>query len=78
MTFEPLLSLAAQATDFSTSTQGHGAMRAQPLDFAITAIGVVVVLLVIGYAARYFVRPRETGSQHIKRRILEEESGEAI
>ncbi|HEX7005009.1 MAG TPA: hypothetical protein VF168_12560 [Trueperaceae bacterium] len=68
-----LLMLAAQAADFSTSTQGHGAPTAKPLDFAITSLGTLVVLLVVVYALKFFVTPRERSSEHIKRRILREE-----
>lgn len=69
-----ILGLALQAADFSTSTQGHGATSAKPVDFAITVVGAVIVLLVIVYAAMFFLRPRETGSEHIKRRILRDEA----
>ena len=69
-----IFGLALQTADFSTSTQGHGAMSAEPVDFAITLVGAAIVLLVIVYAAMFFLRPRETGSEHIKRRILRDEA----
>ena len=68
-----LLTLALQAADFSTSAEGHSAMAAEPLDYLITFLGAIIVLVVITSALNYFLRPREGDSQHIKRRILREE-----
>lgn len=63
---------AAQAADFVTSSEGHSHQPAGWLDYAISGLGAVIVAVVIFYTVKYFVRPRETESDHIKRKILEE------
>lgn len=63
---------ASPAASFSTITEGHDHL--QPggwVDYAITGAGAVIVLVVIYYAVRWFVRPKETEAAHIKRKILE-------
>lgn len=65
--------LAAKTADFATTTEGHHHLSpAGWLDYAITGVGVVIVAYVIYVAIDRTFRPRETASDHIKRRILEE------
>lgn len=67
-----VVALALQAADFATSTEGHHHQPGGWVDYAISGVGAVVVVIVIYNAVRYFVRPRETEPDHIKRKILEE------
>lgn len=67
-----VVSLTAQAADFATSSEGHSHQPGGWLDYAISGVGAVIVAIVIFYAVRYFVDPRETESNHIKRMVLEE------
>ena len=64
--------LAVAASDFATATEGHHLPPTGWLDYAITAVGVVIVEYVIYAAVAHTLRPRESAPDHIKRRILEE------
>ena len=45
-----------------------------PLDYAISVVGIALVLWVVYFAVDRFVHPRETAADHIKRKVLEERS----
>ena len=64
--------LASQAADFATSTAGHDHLPGGWVDYVISGVGAVIVVIVIFNAIRYFVRPRENEPDHIKRKILQE------
>lgn len=64
--------LLAQAADFATSPEGHQHQPGGWLDYIISGVGAVIVVIVIYSAVRYFVRPQETEPDHIKRKVLEE------
>lgn len=69
----PLLSVALLATAFATSPHAHKAAPSGPLDVVLSALGVVIVVLVIIYAIKFFVRPKEQSHEHIKHRVLQDE-----
>jgi hypothetical protein len=65
---------AQSALEFSQSTPHH-AMAPEthgPLDVTLVALGVVVVIVTTSYSLLYLIRPGETNTDHIKRRILED------
>lgn len=65
-------STAATASSFSTTTEGHDHLQPGGLvDYVISGVGVVILLVVIYFAVLWFVRPREPEADHIKRKILE-------
>jgi len=66
------LSFAAQATSFATSTEVHNHQPGGWLDYTISAVGAVIVAVVIFFTIKWFLHPRETEHDHIKRKILEE------
>ncbi len=68
------LALAARAAGFSTSAEGHHMGPGGPLDYAISVVGIALVLWVVYFAVDRFVHPRETAADHIKRKVLEERS----
>ncbi len=69
-----ILTLAnAKNSEFFTMVEGHhNTEPAGFLDVLIAVIGGITVVLVTFYTIKYFVRPRETEADHIKRRILED------
>ena len=73
----PPLTVAQQivgsAREFSQATMSHAmASEHGPLDIALVALGVVVVIGTTIYSFLYLIRPGETGEDHIKRRILQD------
>ena len=64
--------LANQAAEFMMSSEGHHATPSGSGEYLITAVGTIIVLVVIYATIDYFVRPREKDDGHIKRRILED------
>jgi hypothetical protein len=53
-----------------------GASHASLLELAFVFAAAVVLVWALGLALRYTVRPRETDSGHIKRRILDDDTAE--
>ena len=66
------VTLAAQAAGFSATAEGHHAQPGGALDYAISAVGIAIVLWVIYVAVARFLHPRETAADHIKRKVIEE------
>lgn len=58
---------------FATMNSHDHAAPTSPAEYAIAAFGSVIVLLIVIFTIKYFVRPREESEEHIKRRILREE-----
>jgi hypothetical protein len=62
------------AEAFSRSMERHHMdMTRGPLDTLLVWGAVLVVLATTIYTVRFFVRPGETGEDHIKRRVLRED-----
>ncbi len=62
------------AEAFSRSMERHHMdMTHGPLDSVLVWIAILVVLATTIYTVRFFVRPGETGEDHIKRRVLRED-----
>ena len=55
-------------------SHGGGDYRPGPGDCLIVVLSVIVVAVATYLAIRYLLWPGETGAEHIKRRILREES----
>lgn len=67
------LMLANANGEFFTMVEGHhNTEPAGFLDVLIAVIGGIIVVLVTFYTIKYFLQPRETEADHIKRRVLEE------
>lgn len=66
-----LVGIAQSARDFSSSTARHAVATSHTtFEVLLVVLGVIVVVVTTVYTLLYFVRPRETGPDHIKRRIL--------
>jgi hypothetical protein len=65
--------IAGSAREFSQATMSH-AMSSEhgPLDIALVALGVVVVIVTTIYSLLLLIRPGERDEAHIKRRILDD------
>jgi hypothetical protein len=64
------------ASEFSRSIDRHGHATASShsaQEIGLVVLGVIVLVLTTVYTVRYFVRPGETGANHIKRRILDDD-----
>jgi hypothetical protein len=62
------------AESFSRSMERHHMdMTRGPLDTLVVWAAVLVVVATTIYTVRFFVRPGETGEDHIKRRVLRED-----
>jgi hypothetical protein len=62
------------AEAFSRSMERHHMdMSRGPRDTVLVWAAVLVVVATTIYTVRFFVRPGETGADHIKRRILRED-----
>lgn len=59
------------AADFAASADGHHGGAQGPLDLVLIAVMISVVWLVVIRCVIYFLRPGETSTHHIKRRVLE-------
>ena len=53
-----------------------GASHASVLEWVLVFVAAVVLVWTLGLAIRYTVRPEETDREHIKHRILSDESAE--
>lgn len=61
--------------EFFTMVEGHH--NTEPANFGdllIAGIGGVITIIVLYFTIRYFVRPAEKDEDHIKRRILEDDT----
>lgn len=59
------------ARDFAVQTADHHASAPEgAAEVVIVVAGVIITALVAFYTLKYFFRPGETSSGHIKRRIL--------
>ncbi|MDZ7692014.1 MAG: hypothetical protein U5K69_12940 [Balneolaceae bacterium] len=73
--FSVLLSLILQANDFSTSSQGREyAPPDGPLYYIVLVVSALIVIGVVYYTVKWFIWPGEQSEDHIKRKILEDES----
>jgi hypothetical protein len=70
-----VLAVAGETAEaFSRSMERHHMdMTHGPLDSVLVWGAVLVVLATTIYTVRFFVRPGETGEDHIKRRVLRED-----
>lgn len=70
-----ILTLLQQATDFSRSSEGRPyAPPDGPLYYLVLIVSCLIVLAVFIYAVKWFIWPEEQSENHIKRKILEDES----
>ena len=71
----PLVIGLQTASEFSQSMERHHAMTStrSVQELVVVILSVIVVVATTAYTVRYFVRPGETGANHIKRRILDDE-----
>ena len=73
--FTILLFLIQQANEFSTSSEGREyAPPDGPLYYLVLIISSLIVIGVVYYTIKWFVWPGEKSEDHIKRRILEDQS----
>lgn len=70
-----LLILLQQASEFSTSSEGRAYSPPDgPLYYLVLIGSSIIVLVVFVLAVKWFIWPGEQSEDHIKRRILEDES----
>lgn len=70
-----LVTLLQQAGEFSTSSEGRPyAPPEGPLYYLVLAASSLIVLGVVIFTVKWFIWPGEQSDDHIKRKILEEES----
>lgn len=70
----PLIVGLQTASEFSQSMHRHAVASSHSAqEIVLVALGTIVVAVTTGYTLRYFVRPGETGANHIKRRILDDD-----
>lgn len=70
-----LVTFMQQAGDFSTSSEGRPyAPPDGPLYYLVLIASSLVVLGVVIFTVKWFIWPGEQSEDHIKRKILEEES----
>ncbi len=69
-----IVTLQQQANDFSSRGAEHHTSSSGPLEVVLVVTGVVITALVAFYTIKWFVKPGERGDDHIKRRILQDES----
>lgn len=73
--FTKLLFLIQQSNDFSTSSEGREyAPPDGPLYYLVLIISSLIVIGVVYYTIKWFIWPGEQSEDHIKRKILEDQS----
>lgn len=73
--FTVLLTLIQQANEFSTSSKGREyAPPDGPLYYLVLIVSSLIVLGVVYYTIKWFIWPEEQSEDHIKRKILNDES----
>ncbi|NGP88727.1 hypothetical protein G3569_10195 [Aliifodinibius halophilus] len=70
-----LFTLIQQVSEFSTSSEGREYAPPDSLLYYLVLIGSsIIVLGVVIFAVKWFVWPGEQSEDHIKRKILKDES----
>lgn len=70
-----LLTLIQYANEFSTSSEGREyAPPDGPLYYLVLIISSLIVIGVVYYTIKWFIWPGEQSEDHIKRKILKDES----
>lgn len=69
-----IVPLQQQANDFSSHGADHDVSSSGPMEVVLVVIGVIITALVTFYTVKWFFKPGERDSDHIKRRILHDES----
>lgn len=65
---------AGALEEFSATPAGHHvADPSGGYEYVLVVVGVLITVLVAVLTVKYFVRPGEAGSGHIKRRVLADE-----
>lgn len=73
--FGILMFLIQQASEFSTSSEGREyAPPDGPLYYLVLIISSLIVIGVVYYTIKWFIWPGEQSEDHIKRKILEDQS----
>lgn len=73
--FAIMLFLIQQASEFSTSSEGREyAPPDGPLYYLVLIISSLIVIGVVYYTIKWFIWPGEQSEDHIKRKILEDQS----
>jgi len=73
--FAILLFLIQQANEFSTSSKGREyAPPDGPLYYLVLITSSLIVIGVVYYTIKWFIWPGEQSEDHIKRKILEDQS----
>lgn len=70
-----LLTLIQQVSEFSTSSEGRAyAPPDGPLYYTVLIGSSIIVLGVVLFTIKWFIWPGEQSKDHIKRKILKDES----
>ncbi|MEL7832882.1 hypothetical protein [Fodinibius sp. Rm-B-1B1-1] len=73
--FTILLMLIQQVNEFSTSSEGREyAPPDGPLYYLVLIVSSLIVIGVVYYTVKWFIWPGEQSEDHIKRKILNDES----
>lgn len=73
-----LLTLLQKSSDFSTSSGGReNAPPDGPLYYIVLIVSSIIVLGVVIYTVKWFIWPGEKSEDHVKRRILDDESNKS-
>ena len=60
--------------DFAASPEGRETAASGPVDWVLLGLAVAAVIVVVFLCAKYFLRPGEGSPDHIKRRVLRDET----
>ncbi|MFH5833401.1 hypothetical protein ACG2F4_15755 [Halalkalibaculum sp. DA3122] len=70
-----IVTLLQKATEFSTSSEGREyAPPDGPLYYLVLIISSLIVIGVVYYTVKWLIWPGEQSEDHIKRKILEDQS----
>lgn len=71
---QQIVGVAQSGREFSQSTVRHAmASTHTAQEMVLVVLGAIVVIVTTAYTLMYLIHPGETGEDHIKRRILDDE-----